>query len=99
QSLEQLLVAQRTTLFDQGINEQIDLAQQPTVVTEPATTANHKWALDGGIGLVIGLLAGIALALALASRRPAVGDRDPSPMSASRHRAAVGSSSQPSPQK
>lgn len=100
QSLEQLLLAQRTTLFDQRVNEQIDLAQQPTVATEPATTANHKWALDGGIGLVIGLLVGVALAFARASRRrPTVADRDPSSMAALRHRAAPGSSSQPPPQK
>ena len=87
------MLAQRTTLYDQRtqaiVNEQIDLAQQPTVATESATKVNHKWALDGGIGLVIGLLVGVALAFARDSRRrPAVADRDPSSMSAmsaSRH--------------
>ena len=100
QSLEQLLLAQRTALFDQRVNEQIELAQQPTVVTEPTATANHKWALDGGIGLGIGLLLGIALSFARASRRrPTVAARGPSSMSASRPRAAAGSSSQPPSQK
>jgi LPS O-antigen subunit length determinant protein (WzzB/FepE family) len=71
---QQQLVAQRATLINQRaqmiVNEQIDLAQQPSVAVEPATTANHKWALDGGIGLIIGVLLGVALAVARASRRP-----------------------------
>jgi hypothetical protein len=92
QSLQQQLLAQRTALVNQRaqtlVNEQIDLAQQPTVAVEPATTANHKWALDGGIGLVIGILIGCALAVMRAvmragRRRRTVADfQDPSPQRA-----------------
>jgi hypothetical protein len=73
QSLQQQLLAQRAALVNQQAqtiaNEQIDLAQQPAVAIEPATTSNHEWALDGGIGLIIGILVGGALAFARDSRR------------------------------
>ena len=102
-NMQQQLVAQRAALVNQRsqalVNEQIDLAQQPSVATEPATRANHKWALDGGIGLVIGILIGVALAFARASRRQRTiaGRQDPSPTSASHHRTAAAASSHASP--
>lgn len=88
QSLQQQLLAQRQALISQRtqavVNEQIDLAQQATQTTAsaPAKPANHKWSLDGGIGLIIGLLVGSALAFARDSRRRRkVADRHaPSPI-------------------
>ncbi len=98
-NLEQELLAQRAALINQQsqalVNEQIDLAQQPSVATEPATTANHKWALDGGIGLVIGIGIGVALAYARASRRRRT--IDDSSGSASRYQTEAAASSQASP--
>ena len=70
------LTTQRTGAI---ATEQSELAQQPAVAIEPATVTNHKLALDGGIGLVIGILIGAALAFALASRRHgSTGRSDPS---------------------
>ena len=72
-SLQQQLLAQRASLFSQRVqviaNEQIDLAQQPVVAIEPAAVANRKWTVDGGIGLIIGILLGGALAFVRAGRR------------------------------
>ena len=73
--------AQRAALEDQRIrllvNEQIDLAQLPTVAwaVEPASPASSSWKRVGVIGLVIGLLIGVALAYARASRRRGFVDR------------------------
>jgi Mrp family chromosome partitioning ATPase len=66
------LETQRTQVL---VNEQSDLAQAPTAVIGPATRANGKWAVDGAIGLVAGLLVGVALAYALAVRRRRIADR------------------------
>ena len=73
--------AQRAALEDQRIrllvNEQIDLAQLPTVAwaVEPTSPASGSWKRVGVIGLVIGLLIGVALAYARASRRRGFVDR------------------------
>lgn len=80
-SLQQQLQAQREALTTQRaqaiVNEQIDLAQQPSVQTAsaPVTPSNHKWAIDGAAGLIGGILLGAALAFALASRKPARANR------------------------
>lgn len=57
------------------VNEQSDLARAPTAVVGPATRANGKWALNAAIGLVAGLLVGVALAYALAVRRRKITNR------------------------
>jgi hypothetical protein len=56
-------------------NQQYNVAQKPTVATQLATLANHKWKRAGAIGLVIGILIAGALAFALASRRRGIADR------------------------
>jgi Mrp family chromosome partitioning ATPase len=77
----QRLLAERGALLTRRVqavvNEQIDLAQHPTVgwADEPATPANRKLPLAGGIGLVIGIILGGALAFARASRRRDIADR------------------------
>jgi uncharacterized protein involved in exopolysaccharide biosynthesis len=83
--LKQQLQAQGTALVSQRAQvmaaEQVELAQQPAVAAQPATVTNHKWALDSGIGLVIGILLGSALAFVRAgrSRRASSPSHDPSP--------------------
>lgn len=73
--------AQRAALEDQRtrllVNEQIDLAQLPTVAwaVEPTSPASGSWLRTGLIGLVIGLLIGVAFAYARASRRRGFVDR------------------------
>ena len=58
------------------VNEQIDLAHQPTVgAVEPPTPTSSNWVRDGAIGLVIGIVVGAALAYARASRRRGFADR------------------------
>ena len=70
------LTTQRTGVI---ATEQNELAQRPAVAIELATVTNHKLALDGGMGLVIGILIGAALAFVLASRRHGITGRgDPS---------------------
>jgi Mrp family chromosome partitioning ATPase len=72
------LQTQRTQTL---VNEQTDLAQTPTAAVGPTTRANGHWALDGIIGLVAGVLAGTALAYALALRRRKIASRqDPAAM-------------------
>ena len=68
------LATQRTQLL---IEEQIDLAQTPTtaLALEPTSPASGSWKRVGVIGLVIGLLVGVALAYARASRRRGFIDR------------------------
>ena len=51
------------------VTEQTDLAQTPTAAVVPVSIASGKWALDGAVGLVAGLLVGAALAYVLALRR------------------------------
>ncbi len=71
------LQAQRT---QQLVNEQIDLAQQPTVAwaVEPARPASGSWKRAAPLGLVIGLVLGAATAYIRASlRRGFVGRQDP----------------------
>lgn len=69
------LETQRTQVL---VNEQTDVAQAPTAAVAPATKASGKWALDGAVGLVAGLLVGAALAYVLALRRRKIaGRRDP----------------------
>jgi Mrp family chromosome partitioning ATPase len=88
QSLQQQLLTQRAALINQRtqavVNEQIDLAQQPsqTTATLPGKPANHKWSLDGGAGLIFGFLIGSAIAYARdARRRRKIADRqDPAPI-------------------
>lgn len=76
-NLEQQLSAQRAALTTQQaqaiVNEDMDLAQQPSVQTAalPATPSNHKWSIDGAAGLVGGLLLGVAVAFMLARREVA----------------------------
>ena len=69
-----VLLAQRT---QQQINEQIDLAQHPTMgwAVEPTSPASGGLKRAAVIGLVIGLVLGAALAYVLASRRRAFVDR------------------------
>ena len=73
--------AQRATLQGQRtqqlVNEQIDLAQHPTVAwaiepTSPVSGGSKKTAADG---LVIGLVLGVAVAYVRASRRRGFIDR------------------------
>jgi uncharacterized protein involved in exopolysaccharide biosynthesis len=105
-SLRQQLEVQREALTTQRaqaiVNEQIDLAQQPSTQTasEPVKPSNHKWAIDGAAGLIGGLLLGAALAFALASRKTARADRhrhaaadreDSSPVPASESRSTAAS--------
>jgi Mrp family chromosome partitioning ATPase len=68
------LETQRTQLL---IEEQIALAQPPTaaLALEPTSPASGSWKRVGMIGLVIGLLVGVALAYARASRRRGFIDR------------------------
>jgi Mrp family chromosome partitioning ATPase len=58
-------------------NEQIDLANRPTVAwaVEPASPVSGSWKRAGAIGLVIGIMVGAALAYARASRRRGFADR------------------------
>jgi len=73
--------AQRTVLEGQRIqllvNEQIDLAQPPTAAfaVEPTSPDSGSWKRIGAYGLVIGLLIGVAVAYARASRRKGFVDR------------------------
>ena len=74
--------AQRATLENQRtqalVNEQTNLAQVPTAAVGPTTRANGRWALDGAIGLVAGILIGAALAYVVALRRRGItGRQDP----------------------
>ncbi len=57
------------------VNEQTDLARTPTAAFGPTTRANDKWAVDGAIGLVAGLIAGVGLVYALAVRRRRISGR------------------------
>jgi Mrp family chromosome partitioning ATPase len=68
------LRTQRTQLL---VEEQIALAQPPTaaLAVEPTSPAGGSWKRVGLIGLVIGLLVGVALAYARASRRRGFIDR------------------------
>jgi Mrp family chromosome partitioning ATPase len=68
------LETQRTQLL---VEEQIDLAEPPTaaLALEPTSPASGSWKRVGVIGLVIGLLVGVALAYARASRRRGFIDR------------------------
>ena len=68
------LQAQRT---QQLVNEQIDLAQQPTVAwaAEPASPASGSWKRAAALGLVIGLVLGAAAAYVRASLRRGFVDR------------------------
>lgn len=72
--------ALQAQLTQQQINEQIDLAQQPTVVwaVKPTSPAGGSWKLTALLGLVIGLVLGAAAAYVRASlRRGFVDRRDP----------------------
>jgi Mrp family chromosome partitioning ATPase len=66
---------QRAALLSQRnqqlVNEQIDLAQQPTVLwaIEPTSPASGGWKRTAAEGLVIGLVLGAAVAYIRASRR------------------------------
>lgn len=104
-SLQQQLSALEGQRAQLVADEAINLPQQPTVASEAATIANHEWALDGGIGLTIGILLGGALAFVLARRRGIVAQsQDPSPkqgvqpLSASDHWTTTAASSQLPPQ-
>jgi len=70
------LVDQRTQLL---VNEQIDLAQAPTaaLALKPTSPAGGSLTRTGLIGLVIGLLIGVALAYARARRRGFIDRQDP----------------------
>jgi len=60
------------------VTEQTELAQTPTASVGPSSIASGKWALDGAVGLVAGLLVGAALAYMLALRRRKIaGRQDP----------------------
>jgi Mrp family chromosome partitioning ATPase len=75
----QVLLTQRGGLITartQAVaNQQYNVAQKPTVATQLATLANHKWKRAGAIGLVIGILTAATLAFVLASRRRGIADR------------------------
>jgi Mrp family chromosome partitioning ATPase len=68
------LVNQRT---QQLVNEQIDLAQQPTMAwaVEPTSPVSGGLKQAGGIGLVVGLVIGALVAYIRANRRPDFIDR------------------------
>ncbi|MGH3330440.1 MAG: AAA family ATPase, partial [Nocardioidaceae bacterium] len=72
---------QRTDLMNQRtqalIDQQVDLARQPTVAwaLEPQDPINGNSKKGGAIGLVIGALLGAALAFARGSRRRCIDDR------------------------
>jgi Mrp family chromosome partitioning ATPase len=74
---------QRAALLTQReqaiVNEQTDLVvRTPTAAVGPTTRVNGHLALYGGIGFVLGILVGAALAYALAIRRPSInGPEDP----------------------
>lgn len=80
-SLQQQLIAQREALTTQQaqaiVNEDIDLAQQPSTQTaaQPATPSNHKWSIDAVAGLIGGFLLGAAIAFMLARRQVAEASR------------------------
>ncbi|MGA2828279.1 MAG: AAA family ATPase [Streptosporangiaceae bacterium] len=67
-SLRTSLETERT---QQLVNEQLDLAQQPTMALAPTPTspAGGSWKRSAAYGLVIGLVLGAALAYVRASRR------------------------------
>ena len=67
--------ALRTQQAQTRINEQADLARTPTAAFGPTTRANGHWALDGAIGLVVGIILGAALAYVLAFRRRRIASR------------------------
>ncbi len=71
--------AQQAALLTQEtqtvVNEQTDLARTPTAAFGPTTRVNDKWAVDGAIGLVVGLMVGAALAYALAVRKRKIAGR------------------------
>ena len=71
-SAQAALEIQRTQAL---ITEQTDLAQTPTAGVAPASRAGGKWALDGAVGLVAGLVVGAALAYVLALRRRKIAGR------------------------
>lgn len=57
------------------VNEQTDLARTPTAAFGPVTRANGHWAVNGAVGLAVGILAGAALAYVLAVRRRRIAGR------------------------
>jgi Mrp family chromosome partitioning ATPase len=71
--LQSALLTQRA---QEIVESALNLARHPTVAVGPTTRANGHWALDGGIGLIAGILVGAALAYALALRRPSINGRD-----------------------
>lgn len=66
------LVTQRAQTV---VNEQTDLARQPTAAITPTTKANGHWVRNGVLGLVIGIILGAALAFALAYHRRNIASR------------------------
>ena len=73
-SLRASLETERT---QQLVDEQLDLAQQPTIALAPTPTspAGGSWKRSAAYGLVIGLVLGAAVAYARASRRRGFIDR------------------------
>lgn len=69
--------ALQAQLTQQLVNEQIDLAQQPTVAwaAEPTGPVGGSWKLTAFLGLVIGLVLGAAAAYVRASLRRGFVDR------------------------